>query len=178
MQIVLYDTTLRDGAQTEGVSFSTEDKLRIAQRIDDYGIHYIEGGFPGSNPKDREFFDRAAEMTWRHARITAFGATRYKHREVEDDPTVAALLSCPTPTVTIVAKFSRYQVETVLETTTDENLAMIRDTVRHLKQAGREVLVDAEHFYDGYQYDDEYTKACTEAASEACLLYTSPSPRD
>ncbi|GIT68176.1 MAG: hypothetical protein Ct9H300mP25_16480 [Acidobacteriota bacterium] len=82
MQIVLYDTTLRDGAQTEGVSFSTEDKLRIAQRIDDYGIHYIEGGFPGSNPKDREFFDRAAEMTWRHARITAFGATRYKHREV------------------------------------------------------------------------------------------------
>jgi len=167
MQIVLYDTTLRDGAQTEGVSFSTEDKLRIAQRIDDYGIHYIEGGFPGSNPKDREFFDRAAEMTWRHARITAFGATRYKHREVEDDPTVAALLSCPTPTVTIVAKFSRYQVETVLETTTDENLAMIRDTVRHLKQAGREVLVDAEHFYDGYQYDDEYTKACTEAASEA-----------
>ncbi len=167
MHLSLYDTTLRDGAQTEGVSFSTEDKLRIAERLDAYGMAYIEGGFPGSNPKDREFFQRAAKMSWRQARITAFGATRYKGRRVDDDPTVAALLDCRTPAVTIVAKFSRFQAETVLETTTDENLAMIRDTVAHLKRAGREVLVDAEHFYDGFQDDAAYTRACVEAASEA-----------
>ncbi len=167
MQVSLYDTTLRDGAQTEGISFSTEDKLRIAQRLDAYGVHYIEGGFPGSNPKDREFFRRAAEMSWRQARISAFGATRYKDRDVADDPTVAALLACDTPAVTIVAKFSRFQVESVLETTTDENLAMIRDTVSHLKAAGREVLVDAEHFYDGFRQDPAYSRCCLEAATEA-----------
>ena len=103
MQLALYDTTLRDGAQTEGISFSTEDKLRIAQRLDAYGVHYIEGGFPGSNPKDREFFRRAAKIPWRQARISAFGATRYKDRDVAEDPTVAALLACETPAVTIVA---------------------------------------------------------------------------
>ena len=132
LEIILYDTTLRDGAQTEGISVSTEDKLRIARRLDEYGIGYIEGGFPGSNPKDREFFERAADMDWQQARICAFGATRYKDRGVEEDPTVTALLSCPTPAVTIVAKCSRYQVEDVLETTTDENLAMINETVAYL----------------------------------------------
>ena len=167
MEIILYDTTLRDGAQTEGISFSTEDKLRIARRLDEYGIGYIEGGFPGSNPKDREFFERAADMDWQQARICAFGATRYKDRGVEEDPTVTALLSCPTPAVTIVAKCSRYQVEDVLETTTDENLAMINETVAYLKEAGREVLVDAEHFYDGFRHDMGYTRACLEAAAEA-----------
>ena len=167
MQLSLYDTTLRDGAQTEGISFSTEDKLRITQRLDAYGVHYIEGGFPGSNPKDREFFRRAAEMSWRQARISAFGATRYKDRDVADDPTVAALLACDTPAVTIVAKFSSFQVEAVLETTPEENLAMIRDTVSHLKAAGKEVLVDAEHFYDGFRQDPAYSRACLEAATEA-----------
>ena len=134
MQLSLYDTTLRDGAQTEGISFSAEDKLRIAERLDAYGAHYIEGGFPGSNPKDREFFTRAAERTWKHARITAFGATRYKGARAEADDNLQALLACETPTVTIVAKFSRFQAETVLETSPDENLAMIRDSVAYLKK--------------------------------------------
>ncbi len=167
MQLALYDTTLRDGAQTEGISFSTEDKLRIAQRLDEYGVHYIEGGFPSSNPKDREFFERAAGMMWRAAKITAFGATRYKGRAVESDPTVQALVASETTAVTIVAKFSRFQAESILQTSPEENLAMIRDTVRHLKAAGREVLVDAEHFFDGFAADHAYVKRCVAAAAEA-----------
>ncbi|MBM4437720.1 MAG: citramalate synthase [Actinobacteria bacterium] len=165
--LILYDTTLRDGAQREGVSYSADDKLRIAQRLDAYGMHYIEGGFPGSNAKDREFFSRAAGIAWRHAKLTAFGATRYKDRPVESDGGVRALVDCATPAVTIVAKFSRFQVETILETRLDENLAMIRDTVRHLKAAGREVLVDAEHFFDGFRDDRAYSAQCVRAASEA-----------
>ncbi len=164
MRLVLYDTTLRDGAQTEGISFSVEEKLRLAQRLDEFGIHYIEGGFPGSNPKDRDFFERAARMTWAQAKITAFGATRYKDRPVQDDRTVRALVECDTPAVTIVAKFSRFQAETVLETTPRENLAMIADTVEHLKQAGREVLVDAEHLFDGFAQDPAYVEECVRVA--------------
>ena len=170
MQLSLYDTTLRDGAQTEGISFSAEDKLRIAERLDAYGVHYIEGGFPGSNPKDREFFTRAAERTWKHARITAFGATRYKGLRAEDDENLQALLACETPTVTIVAKFSRFQAETVLETSPDENLAMIRDSVAFLKQAGREVIVDAEHYFDGLSHDRAYVEQCVRAAAGADWL--------
>ena len=167
MQLSLYDTTLRDGAQTEGISFSADDKLRIAERLDAYGIHYIEGGFPGSNPKDREFFVQAAERDWLSARITAFGATRYKDTAVSDDENLQALLGCHTPTVTIVAKFSKFQVETVLETTPAENLAMIRDSVAYLKRAGREVIVDAEHYFDGITCDRAYVGECVRAASEA-----------
>ena len=170
MQLSLYDTTLRDGAQTEGISFSAEDKLRIAERLDAYGLHYIEGGFPGSNPKDREFFTRAAERTWKHARITAFGATRYKGTRAEADDNLQALLACETPAVTIVAKFSRFQAETVLETTPDENLAMIRDSVAFLKDAGREVIVDAEHFFDGLIHDRDYVEQCVHAAGAADWL--------
>ncbi len=167
MQISLYDTTLRDGAQTEGISFSAEDKLRIAERLDAFGVHYIEGGFPGSNPKDREFFTRAAEREWRHARITAFGATRYKGTRAADDENLRALLDCETPAVTIVAKFSRFQAETVLETTAAENLAMIRDSIEHLKKAGREVIVDAEHYFDGLAHDRGYAEQCARVAAEA-----------
>ena len=170
MQLSLYDTTLRDGAQTEGISFSAEDKLRIAERLDAYGLHYIEGGFPGSNPKDREFFTRAAERTWKHARITAFGATRYKGTRAEADDNLQALLACETPAVTIVAKFSRFQAETVLETTPDENLAMIRDSVAFLKDAGREVIVDAEHYFDGLIHDRAYVEQCVRAAGAADWL--------
>ena len=170
MQLSLYDTTLRDGAQTEGISFSAEDKLRIAERLDAYGVHYIEGGFPGSNPKDREFFTRAAERTWKHARITAFGATRYKGTRAAADDNLQALLACQTPTVTIVAKFSRFQAETVLETTPDENLAMIRDSVAFLKDAGREVIVDAEHYFDGLAHDRAYVEQCVRAAAGADWL--------
>ncbi|MCY4112857.1 MAG: citramalate synthase [Chloroflexi bacterium] len=170
MQLSLYDTTLRDGAQTEGISFSAEDKLRIAERLDAYGVHYIEGGFPGSNPKDREFFTRAAERSWKHARITAFGATRYKGIRAESDENLQALLASETPTVTIVAKFSRFQAESVLETTPDENLAMIRDSVAFLKSAGREVIVDAEHYFDGLDHDRAYVEQCVRAASAADWL--------
>ncbi len=167
MQLTFYDTTLRDGAQTEGIAFSAEDKIRIAQRLDEYGIHYIEGGFPGSNPKDREFFQRAAGHSWRQAKVAAFGSTRYKERRAESDPALRALLDCETPVVTIVAKFSRFQVRAVLETTLDENLAMIADTVRLLKKAGREVIVDAEHFFDGCQDDPKYVERCVRASEES-----------
>lgn len=167
MPISLYDTTLRDGAQTEGISFSAEDKLRIAERLDAFGVHYVEGGFPGSNPKDREFFTRAATRDWKQARITAFGATRYKDRRATDDENLGALLDCQTPTVTIVAKFSRFQAETVLETTPEENLAMIRDSVAYLKDAGREVIVDAEHFFDGFAHEPDYVELCARAATDA-----------
>ena len=170
MQLSLYDTTLRDGAQTEGISFSAEDKLRIAERLDAYGVHYIEGGFPGSNPKDREFFTRAAERSWKHARITAFGATRYKGIRAEADDNLQSLVACETPTVTIVAKFSRFQAENVLETTPDENLAMIRDSVAFLKDAGREVIVDAEHYFDGLNHDRAYVEQCVRAAAGADWL--------
>ena len=167
MRLSLYDSTLRDGAQTEGVAFSCEDKLRVARRLDEYGIHYIEGGFPGSNPKDREFFERAAKLTWRNAKIAAFGSTRRKGHAADADPNVRAVLDCRTSAVTIVAKFSRFQAEQVLETTTDENLAMIADTARHLKAHGREVILDAEHFFDGLVQDRAYVEQCVRAATEA-----------
>ena len=163
----LYDTTLRDGAQAEGINFSTGDKLRIAERLDQFGIHYIEGGFPGSNPKDAEFFERAKRLTFRQARLSAFGATRRPGQRVEDDPQVRSLLGAETPVVTIVGKSWLLHVLEVLRTTPEENLAMIRETVAYLKAEGREVIYDAEHAFDGYKDDPAYALACWRAAAEA-----------
>ena len=133
--IEIYDTTLRDGSQGEGVSFSVADKLRVAERLDAFGVHYIEGGWPGSNPKDIEFFEQAKRRTFKHARLAAFGSTRRKGVRVEDDEQVRLLLEADTPVVTIFGKTWLLHVREVLQTTPEENLAMVEDTVRHLKAA-------------------------------------------
>ncbi|MCS7088772.1 MAG: citramalate synthase [Thermoflexales bacterium] len=167
MSTFLYDTTLRDGAQGEGVNFSVEDKLRIAQRLDDFGMHYIEGGWPGSNPKDATFFQRAQAIHWKHARLAAFGSTRKAYTRVEDDPQIRSLLEANTPVVTLVAKTSTLHVTHVLETSLEENLNMIRDSVAFFKQHGKEVVHDAEHFFDGFKLDKEYALATLRAARDA-----------
>ncbi len=165
-RVSIYDTTLRDGTQGEGFFLSGLDKIRIAKRLDEFGIDYIEGGWPGSNPKDIEFFKEAAKLTWNHAKIAAFGSTRRANVAVQDDPQVQLLLDAETPVVTIFGKSWLFQVTEVLRTTGEENQAMIGDTVRHLKKAGREVVYDAEHFFDGYKDDPEYAMAALRAAAE------------
>jgi 2-isopropylmalate synthase len=166
-RVTIYDTTLRDGTQGTGISFSVLDKIRVAERLDDFGVHYIEGGFPGSNPKDAEFFREVKKRAWKHARVSAFGATRRGKMKVEDDPQVRILLDAETPAVTIVGKTWPLQVVEVLGVTREENLAMIADTVAYLKKHGREVLYDAEHFFDSYQDDPAYSLATLKAAHGA-----------
>jgi 2-isopropylmalate synthase len=165
--VEIYDTTLRDGSQGEGINFSVADKIRIAEKIDAFGIHYIEGGWPGSNPKDIEFFAQAKRKKFRHARLAAFGSTRRKGVCVEDDDQVRLLLEAGTPVVTIYGKTSMLHVKEVLRCTPDENLAMIADTVRFLKDHGKKVLYDAEHCFDGYKLDGDYATATWRAAEEA-----------
>jgi 2-isopropylmalate synthase len=162
----LYDTTLRDGTQGEGFQLSMLDKLRIAERLDAFGIDYIEGGWPGSNPKDVEFFQEARKLKLSHAKLAAFGSTRRADTPVEQDPQVQLLLDAGTPVVTIFGKSWELQVTEVLRTTAEENRAMIRDTVAHLKKHGREVVYDAEHFFDGYKDSPEHALASLEAAAE------------
>jgi len=166
-EIEIYDTTLRDGTQGEGVTFSVADKLRIADRLDVFGVHYVEGGWPGSNPKDIEFFARAKHRTFRRARLAAFGSTRRKDVRVEDDEQVRLLLDAATPVVTIFGKTWLLHVRDVLQTTPEENLAMIADTVRHLKAHGKFVVYDAEHGFDGCKDDREYALATWQAAERA-----------
>ena len=166
-RVTIYDTTLRDGTQGTGISFSGLDKIRVAEKLDEFGVHYIEGGFPGSNPKDIEFFNEAKRRTWKHAKIAAFGATRRGGIKVEDDPQVRVLLEAETPVVTIVGKTWPLQVTGVLGVTLDENLAMISDTVGHLKSRGREVFYDAEHFFDSYRDDPDYSLRTIKAAHDA-----------
>lgn len=166
-QIFLYDTTLRDGSQGEGISFSVDDKVEIAQRLDDMGFDFIEGGWPGSNAKDAEFFRRVRELPFRHARLAAFGSTRRARAACEADSQIAALLAAQTPVVTIVGKTWDLHVHRVLETTLDENLAMIADSVRYLVAQGRQVFYDAEHFFDGYKANPAYALATVRAAHGA-----------
>ena len=184
-QVTLYDTTLRDGAQGEGINFSLADKLRIAQRLDAFGMHYIEGGWPGSNAKDIEFFREARRLKFKHAKIAAFGSTRRASppagstsqtqlRGTElaaTDPQVKTLLEAETPVVTLVCKTSMLHVTEILRTTPEENLAMIRDTIQYLVQSGREVIFDGEHTFDGYKLDPEYTTKCYQTADEAGASY-------
>jgi 2-isopropylmalate synthase len=165
--VTLYDTTLRDGAQAEGINFSTADKLHIAARLDAFGVHYIEGGWPGSNPKDIEFFARAKEVKFAHAKLAAFGSTRRANIRVEDDPQVRLLLDAETPVVTIYGKTSLFHVREVLRTTPEENLAMIADTIAFLKANGREVIYDAEHCFDGFKTDADYAFLCLQTARQA-----------
>ncbi|MES2475593.1 MAG: citramalate synthase [Verrucomicrobiota bacterium] len=171
--LFLYDTTLRDGTQGEGFQLSGLDKLRIARRLDEFGIDYIEGGWPGSNPKDIEFFREAKSLDLKHAKLAAFGSTRRANIAVEEDPQVRLLLEAETPVVTIFGKSWELQVTEVLRTTVEENQAMIRDTVSHLVKNGREVIYDAEHFFDGYKDSPDHALATLRAAAEggaSCLV--------
>jgi 2-isopropylmalate synthase len=166
-EVEIYDTTLRDGSQGEGINFSVMDKLRLADKLDAFGVHYIEGGWPGSNPKDIEFFAEARRKSFKHARLAAFGSTRRKGIAVESDDQVRLLLQAQTPVVTIFGKTWLLHVKEVLRTTPEENLAMIGDTVRFLKDQGKFVIYDAEHAFDGYKDDPEYALATWLAAEKA-----------
>ncbi|WP_321478079.1 citramalate synthase [uncultured Paludibaculum sp.] len=167
MRIWTFDTTLRDGTQGEAVSFSVEDKLLITQKLDELGIDYIEGGWPMSNPKDKEFFLKARELKLKHAKLTAFGATRFARNPVEKDSNVLALLEAETPVISIFGKTWDIHATRVLGITLEENLTLIADTVRFLKDHGREVVYDAEHFFDGYNANPDYALSTLEAAKEA-----------
>jgi len=169
--LTLYDTTLRDGSQAEGINFSASDKLHIAEKLAAFGMDYIEGGFPGSNVKDMEFFQSASKMDWGKCKIAAFGSTRFPDAKVEKDANTTALLKAETPVVTFVGKSSHYHVTDVLRTTPEENLRMIEDTTSFLKKNGREVIYDAEHFFDGFFTNRDYTLSCLKAASDAGADY-------
>jgi 2-isopropylmalate synthase len=167
LRVYTFDTTLRDGTQGEAISFSAEDKLAIARKLDDLRIDYIEGGWPMSNPRDQEFFQRAKELHLKHAKLTAFGSTRFAKNPVEKDPNVLALIAAETPVISIFGKSWDLHVERALGVTEEQNLTMIAETVRHLKAQGREIVYDAEHFFDGYLADSSFALRTLEAAQGA-----------
>lgn len=167
MRVELYDTTLRDGSQGQGVSFTSDDKVAIAQRLDHFGMDYIEGGWPGSNPKDADFFRRMQDVPLTRAKLAAFGATRRKDVAPEDDANLRALVEAETAVVTVFGKSWPLHVTEALGASLDENLRMIADSVRFLLAHGREVIYDAEHFFDGYRADPDYAMATLQAAAEA-----------
>lgn len=166
-KIAIYDSTLRDGAQAQGISYSVEDKLKIVEHLDALGVRYIEAGNPGSNPKDLAFFERVRGMKLKHARLIAFGATRKAGIRAEDDANVRSLLAAGTDAVAIFGKSWDYQVTGILRTKLDENLRMIGDTLRYLKRQGKEVIYDAEHFFDGFKANPDYALATLQAAADA-----------
>jgi 2-isopropylmalate synthase len=166
-RIFIYDTTLRDGSQGEGVNFSLQDKLNLTSRLDELGIDFIEGGYPLSNPKDAEYFREVRRLPLRHARVAAFGMTRRKGVRAEEDTCINALLEAQTPVVTIVGKTWDLHVREILSTSLEENLAMIRDSVACCRSAGREVFYDAEHFFDGYRHNPDYALQTLQAAQHA-----------
>jgi len=165
--IEIYDTTLRDGAQTEGVSFSLDDKLRITKRLDEFGIHYIEGGFPKSNRKDKEYFERVRGLKLKNAKIAAFGSTRRKGTTCARDEMLQSLIHSEPDVITVVGKSWDLHAEMVLKVSREENLRIIADTIRYLKRRGIMVIFDAEHFYDGYAENREYALLTVKAAAEA-----------
>ena len=166
-RVALFDSTLRDGAQAEGISFSVLDKLKIVRLLDDLGVDYVEAGNPGSNPKDLEFFQQMASMELKHVRLVAFGATRRRNMPVADDPNIMSLLSAKTPVVSIFGKSWDFQVTDIIRTTLKENLLMIQDTVSYLVSNGKEVVFDAEHFFDGYDENQEYAMETVRVAAQA-----------
>jgi 2-isopropylmalate synthase len=173
MSIQLYDTTLRDGSQKEGISFSVVDKLNITRKLDELGVHFIEGGWPGSNPKDIEFFDKARDLKLKNAKLVAFGSTRRPNGKAEDDPIIASMVNAKTEIVTLVSKCSARQVMQVLETTLDENINMITDSITYLRGKGISVFIDAEHFFDGFKDNQKYALdvlIASENAGADCLI--------
>ena len=165
--VILYDTTLRDGTQGENITLSLADKLRVARMLDEFGMPFIEGGWPGSNPKDIEFFAAARTMRWERARLAAFGSTRHRSNRPEDDPNLRELVAAETPVVTIFGKSWLLHVIEVLGATPAENLDMIADSVGFVVDRGREAVYDAEHFFDGYKADRDYALATLRAARQA-----------
>src|SRR5689334_9192347 len=165
--VEIYDTTLRDGAQGEGLAYSVDDKFKIAHCLDDLGVTYIEGGWPGANPKDIEFFERAKSLNLKHAKLVAFGSTRRANRPAAEDSIVQGLLAAETSIVTIFGKSWDFHVDVAIKTSREENLRMIADTIAHLRSHGRRVLYDAEHFFDGYRANSEYALSTLEAAVKA-----------
>ncbi len=165
--IEIYDTTLRDGAQAEGIDFSLQDKLLLTERLDRMAFDYIEGGYPASNEKDLRYFQQVVRIDLKHVKVCAFGMTRRKGLAAEQDPGLKALLDSAAPVVTLVGKASAFQVAEVLQTSLEENLAMIDESVRYLVEAGREVIFDAEHFFDGYKHDGDYALQAVRTAAEA-----------
>ncbi|NDF42487.1 MAG: citramalate synthase, partial [Actinobacteria bacterium] len=164
----IYDTTLRDGAQQEGLNLSVHDKLTIARHLDELGVGFIEGGWPGANPKDTEFFKRATtELTLKNATFVAFGATRRPHVKAADDVLLRALADSGAPVVTLVAKSHDRHVDLALKTNLDENLAMIRESIEFLRSGGQRVFLDAEHFFDGYRSNPHYALEVVRTAAEA-----------
>ena len=177
MKIDIYDTTLRDGSQAENVSFTLEDKLRITRELDELGIDYIEGGWPGSNPKDMEYFEEMKDIELDGAQLASFGSTRHRDNSPQDDPNLQALLESETPVVAIFGKSWKLHVDEALKVKPEENLEMIRSSVEYIKSEGREVIFDAEHYFDGYREDPEYAVKSIQAAAEAgadciCLCET------
>jgi 2-isopropylmalate synthase len=166
-RVALFDSTLRDGAQAEGISFSVLDKLKIVRLLDDLGVTYVEAGNPGSNPKDLEFFQQVSAMELNQVKLVAFGATRRRNMPVADDPNIVSLLSAKTPVVSIFGKSWDFQVTDIIRTSLKENLSMIRDTVSYLVSNGKEVVFDAEHFFDGYEENQEYAMETVRVAAEA-----------
>lgn len=166
-EIFLYDTTLRDGAQTEGISFTVQDKLKITALLDDLGFHYIEGGWPGSNPKDIEYFNKVQELKLKNAKIVAFGSTRRANQKVEDDANIKAFIGSKVKTVALFGKCWDFHVTEALKTTLEENLKMISDSISYLKSKGMEIIFDAEHFFDGYKNNPGYAMECLRAAELA-----------
>jgi 2-isopropylmalate synthase len=166
-RVQLYDTTLRDGSQMEGISLSVEDKVRITRKLDELGLEWIEGGFPGSNPKDAEYFRRLRDVKLRNAKVSAFGGTRKPNITCETDANIQSLVAADTPGITLVGKASMYQVREILETSAEENLAMIADTVRYFRSLGKMVFFDAEHFFDGFADDPDYSLQCLATAARA-----------
>lgn len=166
-RIQLYDTTLRDGSQGEGVSFSLQDKLLVAQRLDSLGFDFIEGGYPLSNEKDSQFFERVRQLKLRHAQVCAFGMTRRRGVQAADDPGMKALLASEAPVITIVGKTSDFHATEILKVSLEENLAMIRETVAYLRESGRRVIYDAEHFFDGWKSNSDYARQTIQAAAQA-----------
>ncbi|MEE8360193.1 MAG: citramalate synthase, partial [Candidatus Omnitrophota bacterium] len=167
VKVELYDTTLRDGAQGEGISFSVNDKLNIVSKIDELGIAYIEGGWPGSNPKDIEFFKKVKKLKLGNAKVAAFGSTRRANAKVQDDVNVRSLLKANTEILTIFGKTWDLHVKNILKTTLDENLKMIEDTIKYIKAEGRRVFFDAEHFFDGYIENPDYALKALSVAEES-----------
>src|SRR5437870_4504985 len=165
--ITLYDTTLRDGTQGENITLSLADKLRIARMLDEYGMPYIEGGWPGSNPKDIEFFKAARSMRWQTAKLAAFGSTRHRANTAESDPNLRELVAAETPVVTLFGKSWLLHVTEVLGATSQENLDMVADSVRFIVERGRQLVYDAEHFFDGYRADPHYALSTLRAARDA-----------
>jgi len=173
LDVQIYDTTLRDGSQGEGIAFSLDDKIKIARKLDHLGVSYIEGGWPGSNPKDMEFFRYMQDYAWENARLTAFSSTRKPGVNVKQDNNLKALLESGVSVTTIFGKSWDFHVLRALETSLEENLNMVRESVAYLKDNGREVMFDAEHFFDGYKNNPDYALQVLDAASRAgaaCLI--------